>query len=187
MSESTVVDSTADVAESVTEKPAAAATPQTPADAGLPRAVTFGALGLGVLGAVLGVLGLFFPTHGGVKYSDQQVQEAKTSVCDAAKKVRQAVGVSTHLQNPDPNSPIAGIAVAGNARLGLFAGGQYLRAVVAQNPAAPADLAASAVKTANALEELSLNYLGGAPETVQNPLRKDLDAQVGELDGLCQK
>jgi hypothetical protein len=64
--------------------------------------------------------------------------------------------------------------VAANARLALIGGGAYLRDRLAAQPSAPADLA-KAVSS----------YLANADNSVQEPLRKDLDPEITQLNKLC--
>ncbi len=60
-----------------------------------------------------------------------------------------------------------------------------LRERLATNTAAPADLANALNTFANTIEQLGINYLNGAGADVQDPVRRDLDAQISQLDKLC--
>lgn len=91
-----------------------------------------------------------------------------------------------HLSNPVPGDPIGALAVAANARLALYGGGGYLRDRVAMEPASPPDLAKAINAMANTLQELSIGYLAGAPNYTQDPLRRDLDSELDQINGLCQ-
>jgi hypothetical protein len=76
--------------------------------------------------------------------------------------------------------------VLANARLALIGGGAYLRDRLAAEPAAPADLAKAVDSLANTIEQLGVNYMAGAADGVQNPLRHDLIAQIGQVNDLCK-
>lgn len=143
------------------------------------------AIGL-VAGAVGGavVAGLWHPSSGG-KFSGQQVADAKQDVCAAALLARQAVAKNMHLKNPDPENPVAQLAVAANARLSLTGGAAYLRGVLEDNAAAPQDLAEGARAMAGALEHLNVSYLVGQQNSEREQLGHDLDARITDLGKLC--
>jgi hypothetical protein len=83
--------------------------------------------------------------------------DPKTGVCDTFKVVTNAVALQTHNDlGPDP---IPQAAVAGNARLALFGGGQYLLTSI--QPDTPKDLAVSVRSFANNLQAVGMNALAG--------------------------
>lgn len=150
------------------------------------RWLTYAALLLGVIAVVLAALAYFQPAKNNASPStEQQGGDAKTNVCAAYNTVHQGVVVNTHLANPNPGDPIATLSVASNARLSLLGGGAYLRERVAANTAAPADLTKVAIAMANTIQQLGVNYLAGAPNDVQDPLRHDLDNEIGQLNQMC--
>ncbi|EUA16077.1 putative alanine and proline rich membrane protein [Mycobacterium xenopi 4042] len=53
-------------------------------------------------------------------------------------------------------------------------------------PAAPPDLVAAVRSLANRSEELGMVFLADKPDSIQNPLRQDLDADVATIDRLCK-
>lgn len=148
---------------------------------------TFAALVIAVLAVVLAVVGWFDPLNrsSSQSFSSQQADDAKNNVCAAYMAVHQGVVANTHLRNPAPDNPVAGLAVAANARLALLGGGAYLRDRLAAEPATPADLTKAVNSMADTLEELGVNYLAGASNIVQDPLRSALDTQISDLDKLC--
>ncbi len=93
--------------------------------------------------------------------------------------------INTHMQSPNPNDPVAELAVATNARLALIGGGAYLEGRVEANTAAPTDLANAVNSFANTVEQLGINYMVNAGAEAQDPLRKDLDSQITQLDKMC--
>lgn len=84
--------------------------------------------------------------------------EAKQKVCAAFDTVSKAVQLQTHADlGPDP---IAQTAVAGNARLALIGGGEYLLSRLDEQT--PPDLAEAVRLFANNLEDIGVNALAGA-------------------------
>ncbi|MBV8293645.1 MAG: hypothetical protein JOY55_17885 [Mycobacterium sp.] len=135
-----------------------------------------------MIALVLAALAYFFPSHKGASVP-QQGGDAKANVCAAYAAAHKAVVINTHMQSG--NDPVAELAVATNARLALIGSGTYLRERLAANSKASADLANAANTFANTVEQLGINYLTQAGADVQDPLRKDLDSQITQLDKLC--
>src|SRR5438045_8592876 len=78
-------------------------------------------------------------------YTTAQRSEAKQKICAATDVVRKGVSLNTNLQPPGGPEDVTGsLAVAANARISLYDGGQYLLARL--HPATPPDLT-DAVKT----------------------------------------
>jgi hypothetical protein len=145
---------------------------------------TYAALALAVIAVALAALAYFHPAHNSASVA-QQGGDAKANVCSAFASARKAVVINTHMQSPNINDPIAELSVATNARLALIGGGAYLRERLAANTAAPADLANAANSFANTVEQLGINYLSQAGKDVQDPVRKDLDAEITQITKLC--
>lgn len=118
--------------------------------------------------------------------SEQQSGDAKTNLCSAYAVVHQEVISNTHLANPGGGDPSGQLAVAANARLALLGGGAYLRDRLAANPRSPADLGQALSSLATTIEQLGVNYLAGVPNTVQDPLRHDLNSEITQLNKLCE-
>jgi hypothetical protein len=142
------------------------------------------ALAIAVIAVALAIAAWFRPTHEGATGIYPQPGDAKTNLCSAYTVVRQGVVTNTHLA-PAENDPAAHLAVAANARLALVGGGAYLRDRLAANAGSPADLAQAVNSMANTIEQLGVNYLAGAGDPVQAPLRKDLNAEITQLNKLC--
>ncbi len=83
--------------------------------------------------------------------------DPKSSVCDTFNVVTSAVALQTH--NDLGSDPIPQAAVAGNARLALFGGGQYL--LTSLQPDTPTELADSVRSFANNLQAVGMNALAG--------------------------
>ncbi|WP_409435326.1 hypothetical protein [Mycobacterium sp. SMC-14] len=151
------------------------------------------AAAVGLVAGLIGgaaVAGLWHPggssSSGSTKFSGEQVNDAKKDVCGAVVLARQAVANNMHMKNPDPENPIAQLAVAANARLSLTAGAAYLRGRLEADPATPQDIVETTQKMAGALERLNLSYLVGQPNTEREQLGHDLDAHITALGKLCQ-
>ena len=143
-------------------------------------------LAIAALAVVIAVVAWFRPVHTASQhFTAQQSADAKTSLCSAYTAAHQAVVINTHLANPRAGDPIGSLAVAANARLALLGGGTYLGDRIAAQPAAPADLAKTLTYMADTIEQLGINYLAGAPNSVQDQLRINLDKEIRALDQLC--
>lgn len=143
----------------------------------------FLALAIAVIAVAVAVAAWFRPAHSGApSYSEQQTADAKKSVCTAYDSTKRAVRLNTHMESPDP---IGQLAVAANARLALLGGGEYLQGRLAAAPAAPADLANAVSSMAKTIEDLAMGYLTGSSGFALDPLRKDLDSEIGQIDALC--
>jgi hypothetical protein len=145
---------------------------------------TLAALAIAALALAIAVWGWFGSVHR-ASFSGQQTADAKTNVCAAFQTARQAVVINTHLVNPRGDDQVGTLAVAANARLALLGGGAYLRDRLDAEPATPADLANGVKAVAASIEQLGINYLAGASNSVQDPLRKNLDQQIAQVRKLC--
>ena len=154
------------------------------------RGLLVAAAAIGLVAGLIGggvVAGFWHPTWGASgKYTGQQVNDAKRDLCSAALLARQAVAKNMHLSNPDPENPVAQMAVAANARLALAGSASYLRGRLADVPAASADLARTVGAVAAALERLDISYLAGQPNGDREQVAHDLEARINELGKLCQ-
>lgn len=174
------------VKKAVAEKPRSEAVPS--ASRWVPLLI---AAAIGLVGGLIGgaaVAGFWHPSSGGgsAKFSSQQADDAKKDMCSAVVLARQAVATNMHMKNPDPENPIAQLAVAANARLSLTAGAAYLRGRILADPAAPQEVMDTVRDTAGALERLNLSYLVGQPNAEREQLGHELDAHITKLGTLCQ-
>jgi hypothetical protein len=150
--------------------------------------VTFAALAIAVIATAVAIAAWFRPAPQSATpaFTDQQTAQAKSNVCSAYTAVHQAVVRNTHLADPNPNDPVGQLAIAANARLALLGGGAYLRDRVAAQPATPADLAQAVNSMGTTIEQLGVGYLEAAANIVLDPLRHDLDVQIGQISKLCR-
>jgi hypothetical protein len=141
-----------------------------------------------ILAVVVVALGavLWSRSSGGSSYSAQETTDAKTSLCKSSLLATRSVVRNTHLKNPAPDNPVGQLAVAANARLALAGGGSYLHDQLDAHPAAPQDLSDSVEKLATTFESLGMSYMAGEGNDARESLRKDLDTQIKEIDGLCK-
>jgi hypothetical protein len=126
------------------------------------------------------------PTAPVPSYTDQQVTEAKASVCAAFAKVDHALDISGARKSGD--DPAMQLAVAASGRQVLDAGSRYLLTKLAEEPATPPDLATAVRQQANSFQELMIGYLdeisNSAPE--QQPALKASDDATATLRRLCK-
>ena len=110
--------------------------------------------------------------------------DPKATVCNAFQTVVTAVSLQTHTDlGPEP---VPQLAVAGNARLALLGGGQYL---LGRIPAgAPPELADAVRGFAGNLEQIGMNYLAGVADSdpAQVNLQADSQGASAKIVGMCQ-
>jgi hypothetical protein len=110
--------------------------------------------------------------------------DPKTRVCTAFNEVSKAVQLQTNSDvGPDP---VAKMAVAGNARLALLGGGQYLLTRLGGD--APSDLADPVRSFANDLQEIGMAALTGSvntdPEQAQRMTRAEVSRK--QIVDMCK-
>jgi hypothetical protein len=119
-----------------------------------------------------------------VTFTDAQREEAKAKVCDAFLLVSTGVANSSALQ-PEDGDAIGAVAIATNARLALYGGGQYILTRV--DPATETDLAETARAFGNALMDVGAAAVAQIPsdDPAHQERVKDADAQNAKLQGIC--
>jgi hypothetical protein len=134
---------------------------------------------LGAIGASAWALVMVWPQH----KTAQPTAESKQKVCAAFDTVSHAVQLQTHADlGPDP---IAQEAVAGNARLSLIGGAQYLRSHL--DDQTPPELADAVRMFASDLEEIGINALAGATKDDPQQAARLTAGEEGraKVAGLC--
>ncbi|OMC52992.1 hypothetical protein A5745_23130 [Mycobacterium sp. IS-2888] len=121
-----------------------------------------------------------------VTYSQQQITDAKASVCAAYQQVRKAGDMAgARSGGSDPN---AVLTVATSTRQVLDVGSRYLMTKLAKEPATPPDLAAAVRKLADVYQEMTVDYLDGLsnsdPEL--DPLLRAGDEAHSTIESLCK-
>jgi hypothetical protein len=120
-------------------------------------------------------------------YSGAQRTDAKTRICAATDIVRKGVSLNTNLQPPGGPEDVTGtLAVAANARISLYDGGQYLLARL--DPATPPELSDAVKKFANLLMDIGASATAGSQnsEPEQAARLKDADTTNSTITQLCK-
>lgn len=134
---------------------------------------------------------LLRPTHDATvsepDYTDSQQADAKAKICAAHGVVSNGVSLNTKMTPPGGDGDVTGaLAVAANARMSLFFGGQYLLAKL--DPATPPELAEQVRTFANNLMDIGAAATAGVPnaEPTQSARLKDADAINNKIVELCK-
>lgn len=122
------------------------------------------ALVLSVVALALAGLAVYRSEFSQPRYSEAQRSDAKARICSAVDVVRKGVALNTNLSPPGGPTDVTGaLAVAANARVSLYDGGQYLLARL--DPATPAELADAVRTFANQPMDIGAAATAGAPNT----------------------
>ena len=120
-------------------------------------------------------------------YTGAQRADAKQKICATTDLVRKGVSLNTNLQPPGGPQDITGtLAVAANARISLYDGGQYLLARL--DPATPPELSDAVKKFGNLLMDIGAAATSGAQnsEPEQAARLKEADDTNGTITELCK-
>ncbi|WP_099037501.1 hypothetical protein [Mycobacterium neglectum] len=120
-------------------------------------------------------------------FTGTTTDDPKGSVCEAFNLVRNGVQLNTNLQPAGGPSDVTGVlAVAANARVSLFDGGQYLMARL--QPDTPTELAEPVRKFANQLMDIGARSVAGIAnaDPDQAARLKDADATNAMITTLCK-
>lgn len=100
--------------------------------------------------------------------------------------MRKGVSLNTNLQPPGGPEDVTGsLAVAANARISLYDGGQYL--LVRLDPATPPDLADAVKDFGKLLMDIGANAAAGAQNPAGQAARlKEADAANTKVTDLCK-
>jgi hypothetical protein len=124
------------------------------------------------------------PAPPAVTYSQQQIADAKSSVCGAYQQVRKAGDVAG--ARSGGSDPTAMLAVATSSRQVFDAGSRYLSTKLAELPATPPDLAAAVKNLASIYQQLAIDYLAEAPDSELDPLVRAGNEAHSTIEGLCK-
>jgi hypothetical protein len=120
-------------------------------------------------------------------YSADEQAAAKTKICEAHRMVSGGVRSNTQLAPPGGDGDAIGaLAVAANARISLFFGGQYLLAKL--DPATPTELADQAKAFAGNLIDIGQAATAGIPNSDPKQAKrlKDTDEMNNKMVELCK-
>ncbi|MCT7659876.1 hypothetical protein [Mycobacterium deserti] len=139
--------------------------------------------------AALGLAGwTFYKTEmAKTEYDATQIADAKAKVCGAMDVVRRGVSLNTNMAPAGGPQDITGAqAVAANARLSLYDGGQYLLARL--DPATPAQLSDRVRAFANGLMDIGAHATAGETndEPAQAARLKEADEANNTIGELCK-
>jgi hypothetical protein len=153
-------------------------------EGGLSRWIPLAALLVAVVAVALSIWALANKSSVDSPATANLPGDPKTRVCTAFNLVTQAVQVNTNLNlGPDP---VALEAVAGNARLALVGGGQYLLSRL--DAATPPELADSVRSFANDLQDVGMNFLVGRVNTDPEQAKRMTQAELTrkQITDLCK-
>lgn len=145
------------------------------------------ALAVALLSLGVAVFAVLRTLDHGPDYTDEQRGAAERAICSAFETVRTAVATNTNVEPPGGSGDIAGaLAVAANARVALFDGGQYLLARL--DPATPTDLADEVRSFANQLMDIGAAATAGVPNTdpVQAQRLRDAESASAAVSDRCR-
>lgn len=139
--------------------------------------------------AALAVAGwtLYKSSRSDTEYDASQIADAKTKICQAADVVRKGVSLNTNLRPAGGPEDVTGAqAVAANARISLYDGGQYL--LDRLDPAAPVVLTEKVRQFANNLMDIGAHATAGVPndDSAQAKRLTDADAENKAITELCK-
>jgi hypothetical protein len=117
-------------------------------------------------------------------FTDQQIADAKAKVCATYEKVHQAVLVNTGRSGGSDETSVLGLAA--NARIALFAGGDYLLRSLVEQPATSSDLASAVRQLANSYQQLAINYMAEAPQSEIDSALHAMDQPNANIQGICK-
>ena len=119
-------------------------------------------------------------------FTGTRTDDPKGAICDAFNVVRNGVQINTNLQPPGgPDDVTGSMAVAANARVSLYDGGQYLLARL--QPDTPTDLADAVRKFANNLMDIGAAATAGAQDAdpEQAARLRTADADNTKIAQMC--
>jgi len=152
---------------------------------------TFTALVAALACIAVGFLGWFRPAlqnnlPAKTSYTNQQLASAKSSVCAAFAKVDHALDVADARNSS--GDPTAQLAVATGTRQVFDAGSRYLLTKLDEEPATSPELATAIRQQADSLQELSVGYLDGLPNsaTEQQPALTAMNESTTAIRRLCK-
>jgi hypothetical protein len=120
-------------------------------------------------------------------FTGTTTDDPKGSICESFNVIRNGVQINTNLKPPGGPEDVTGsMAVAANARLALYDGGQYLLARL--QPGTPPDLADAVRKFANNLMDIGARSTSGIPNSDpgQAARLKEADEANAKITELCK-
>lgn len=148
---------------------------------------------LGIVGVILGLAGLVAgvaawfragpPREAAVPaYSEQQVIDAKTAVCEAYTKGMRSI----HAVGSKSPEPADWFPIAINTRLAEFAVGTYLIETSNENPAAPPELQEQLRRLGQAYRDVALVQLADGSDHEYSASKEAVESTVPKIRQTCQ-
>lgn len=117
-------------------------------------------------------------------YTDQQVAEAKAKVCAEYQKVHSAIKSNT--SRDVGTDPTAQDVFGLTGRQALLAGSEYLRTVLAAQPATPSELATTIRRLTDLFQKATIEYLDRLPDAQMEPTVHAADEATLTIERLCR-
>lgn len=117
------------------------------------------------------------------QYSDQQVADAKKAMCSVYDKIYAAITYSGGQRSDDPTLQKI---ISVNTRLATHVNSDYIRQMLAQNPATSPDLVSAFRDMTSAYDEIVLAQLANAPKEQLQSTNKKLDAADTTVYQACK-
>lgn len=149
--------------------------------------VSVAALVVALVAAGLAVWALMKEPPKGEVFTGTASDDPKGSICESFNVIRNGVQINTNLAPPGGPEDVTGsMAVAANARLALYDGGQYLLARL--QPDTPPELADAVRKFANNLMDIGARSTAGIPNSdpSQAARLKEADEANAKITELCK-
>jgi len=116
-------------------------------------------------------------------YSEQEIADAKKTVCDAFERTHKALEVANG-KNAGPE-PTAILAVAANGRIALTVGADYLLSELEAHPGLPGEISAAVTDLSSAYRRIALDYLAEAPQADMDPAFRQADDASAKVRQFC--
>lgn len=123
-------------------------------------------------------------TSSKLSFTDQQVADAKASVCAAFDKAHQAVVIAR--ARSGSTDPTAQLAVAEGGWQALETSSEYLRVKLVELPATRTDLVDAVNKLTDVYQELTVDYLANVSDSELQPLLHASDQITSTIERLCR-
>jgi hypothetical protein len=141
------------------------------------------AIALGVVALLRPAAQAAAPAEVAPQYSEQQVADAKKTVCSDYDKVFKAVTATGAQRSDDPNLKFV---ISLDVRLATQFGSNFLRNSLADNPASPSDVADAVRDLISTWDKIILAQIGGAQESELTPSYAELDSAGDKIRQVCK-
>lgn len=159
-----------------------------PPSSGPSRAPTIIAIVIAVIAVAVAISAWFRPipkpeAPAAKTYSDQEVADAKKSVCDAFEQTQKTLKVTG---SKSGDNPTAAFIVAVNSRIAIQTVSTYLRSVTDSEPASPKELSEKVTELADTYRTILLKQLAEVAQDEIEPLLSSVDKSVDDITLACK-